>query len=219
MRGMNVRLKHPLVIFDFDGTLADSLSCLAGILNRLARQHHFREIREDEREQLRTLDTLQLIRALGIPMWKLPAILLQVRSLMAAEIRTVSLFSGVDPMLRQLVERGARLALVSSNSWANIKVVLGRELELLFTDIECEATLFGKRSKLRRVLRKAKQTADQTIYIGDELRDLQAAQAEKIAFGAVTWGHTPESQFQVHKPEMIFRSPQNMAAELSVKPG
>jgi phosphoglycolate phosphatase len=211
---MNVRSKYPLVIFDFDGTLADSLPCLAGILNRLARQHHFREIRDDEREQLRTLDTLQLIRALGMPLWKLPAILLQVRTLMAAEIRMISLFPGVAPMLMQLADCGARLALVSSNSWANIEVVLGPELAQLFTDIECEATLFGKRSKLRRVLRTAKLTADQAIYIGDELRDQRAAQAEKIAFGAVTWGHTPIEQFRSHQPAFLFQSREDLLSQL-----
>lgn len=208
---------YQLVIFDFDGTLADSLLCLANILNRFARKYGFREIQESDHDSLRTLNTRQLIRALEIPIWVLPTLLLQVRSQMALEIRSVGLFPGVAPMLAQLAESNLPLGLVSSNSWANISAVLGPDLARLFAHVECEASLFGKRSKLRRVLRSASVAPERAIYIGDELRDLKAAHAENIAFGGVIWGHSPAEQLESHRPEFIFHSREDVTAQLILR--
>ncbi|MFL6293325.1 MAG: hypothetical protein ACJ759_20725 [Thermoanaerobaculia bacterium] len=40
--------------------------------------------------------------------------------------------------------------------------------------------------------------------IGDEIRDLEAARAEGIAFGAVTWGYTHPEALRAHGPEEMF---------------
>jgi len=64
--------------------------------------------------------------------------------------------------------------------------------------------MFGKRSALRRVLRKNGVSHDEAIYIGDELRDLEAAHAERIAFGAVSWGYTNLDALKEHKPAATF---------------
>ena len=207
-------MKYPLVIFDFDGTLADSLPCFLGIMDRLSEQHGFRKIAVHDLEAMRRFDARQLFQHLGIPFWKLPGLTRQIRRLMAEHVDEVSLFPGIEDFLRRLLGQGVDLAIVSSNSWENIRRILGPENTLLFQHTECEASIFGKRPKLRRVLRKSGHTPDRAIYIGDEIRDLQAAHAEGLAFGAVTWGHTPADQFRSHGPQEVFETVEQMTAKL-----
>jgi len=207
-------MKYPLVIFDFDGTLADSLSCFLGIMSRLADEYGFRKLEGPEIEQLRAVDAKQLFKCLGIPFWKLPAITRRIRQLMAAEVDQVSLFPGIEEFLQRLTTRGFQLAIVSSNSWDNVRSILGPQSASLFQQAECEASIFGKRPKLRKVLRKSGLTPERAIYIGDEIRDMQAAHAERLAFGAVTWGHTPADLFLPHGPQEVFETVEMMTEKL-----
>ena len=46
--------------------------------------------------------------------------------------------------------------------------------------------------------------SDQAIYIGDQPTDLEAARAEGVAFGAVSWGYGHIESMSVHAPEAIF---------------
>lgn len=207
-------MKYPLAIFDFDGTLANSLPCSVEILKRLSDQHGFRRIEDHNLESLRTADIKQFLKYLGIPFWKLPQLVLQVRSAMSEVAHEIPLFPGIVEFLDETTSAGTELAIVSSNSWENVKTILGPENVSKFRFTECEASLFGKRPKLRKVLRQAGVTADQAIYIGDEVRDLQAAHAEGIAFGAVTWGHTPRDVFRPHYPREVFESVESMTNHL-----
>jgi phosphoglycolate phosphatase len=43
------------------------------------------------------------------------------------------------------------------------------------------------------------------MVIGDELRDLNAAKAARMAFGAVSWGLTRPEALEAGKPEAVFR--------------
>jgi len=77
-------------------------------------------------------------------------------------------------------------------------------LTSLFDHSAFNTSMFGKRSALRRVLRKNGVSHDEAIYIGDELRDLEAAHAERIAFGAVSWGYTNLDALKEHQPAATF---------------
>ncbi len=52
------------------------------ILNTVADKYGFRKIDASERDQLRHRDAAEILKFLGIPLWKLPAIMAHVRTLM-----------------------------------------------------------------------------------------------------------------------------------------
>ena len=66
-----------------------------------------------------------LIRELGVSPWKLPFITRHMHGLASRDIATISLFPGIRDMLCNLDEAGVTLAIVSSNSEANVRHVLG----------------------------------------------------------------------------------------------
>ena len=68
---------YRLVIFDFDGTLADSFPWFLGAVGRAAALYGVVAPPASELETWRTLDARTIIRRLGVPMWQVPAIVRQ----------------------------------------------------------------------------------------------------------------------------------------------
>jgi phosphoglycolate phosphatase len=199
-------MRYRIAIFDFDGTLADSFPWFLEIVNDVADRFGFRRIEEHEVDTLRGYDVRGMIRHLRTPAWKLPLIARHMRARMAADIDRITLFPGVGGLLRALHGHGVAIAIVTSNSEANVRRVLGAQNAALVRHYGCGASLLGKRSKLRRVLRASGIQAADAVKIGDEIRDLHAARAAGMAFYAVGWGYTHGHALAAHGPDAVFES-------------
>ena len=196
-------MRYSLIIFDLDGTLVDSFPFFMRNLNAVADRFGFRKVAAEEVEALRHGSTSEILKKLEIPRWKLPRVARHFRQLKAEQAQDIPLFPGVAEMLQLLSENGLRLALVSSDSEANARRKLG-PAAALFAHYDCTAALFGKPSRFRRVLRRARVDAAQAIAIGDETRDIEAARANAIACGAVTWGYAAEAALRARNPDLVF---------------
>ncbi len=207
-------MNYKLVIFDFDGTLADTLPWFAGLLNEIADRYGFKRVEPHEYDTLRGFTPKEISEYLGVPLWKAPLIGADLRRRMAHDIDRISLYPGMEQALRELWDGGATLAVVSSNAETNVRTVLGREIAALIDDYECGVSLFGKAPKLRKVIDHTGVGRDETIYIGDEIRDLEAARLAGIAFGAVTWGYNSASALEAHGPDVILAAVDELPGKL-----
>lgn len=198
--------RYRLVVFDFDGTLADSFPWFAGVINGVADRYGFARIAEHETETLRGMDARGIVRHLGIPAWKLPLITRHMHRLAARDIGGIRLFPGVPDLLADLDGAGLRLGIASSNREATIRRALGPAARY-FTHYACGASLFGKARRLRALIRDAGIAPSQALYIGDEIRDHQAATEAGCAFGAVIWGYTRADALAARTPEHLFADP------------
>lgn len=203
--------KYRLVIFDFDGTLADSFPWFMRVVNEAAARYRFKRIEEADLDTLRGYSARQMMKHLAVPSWKLPLIVRMMRKMKGDDVRQIPLFAGVDELLRSLADRGVELALVTSNSYDNAVRILGPENAARFRYFECGMSIFGKRAGFRRVLRRSGVPREQAICIGDEIRDLEAAHAEGIAFGAVSWGFTRADSLRAHVPAEVFATVEDIA--------
>ena len=207
-------VKYRLVIFDSDGTLADTLPWMRSIFNELAEEHGFRRVEPHEEQRFRNLEGRALLRELGLPLWKLPRVVAVMRKRMAAYDGALQPFPGVPAMLQRLAAGGIQMAVVSSNSAANVQRILGPENAKLIDHYFCGASMFGKAPKLRRALRITSVSPGQSIYVGDEIRDAQAARDLGMPFGAVAWGQHDEQTLRNHGPAEFFRCVEEIAERL-----
>lgn len=208
-----MRYRH--VIFDFDGTLADSFPWFSRVINDVADRYRFKRVEAHDMEALRSLPARDLMRHLGVARWKVPFIAHHMRKRKSRELDQTRLFDGVDRMLQRLSGADIALALVSSNSESNVRAILGADNASAIRYYECGASLLGKASRFRRVLRRSGTPAGNAICIGDEIRDLEAARDEGIAFGAVTWGYTAAEALVARAPAMVFRTVDEIADRLA----
>lgn len=208
-------MRYKLAIFDFDGTLADSFGWFCRAVTLAAERYRFRVARQEEVELLRGLDARGIAQHLAIPAWKMPLIARFMRQHMSRELEEIRLFPGVGQALRELRQGGVTLAIVTSNARPNVERVLGPDLSPLISHFGCGASLFGKRPKIRATLRRTGHRAAESIYVGDEIRDLHAARSEGLHFGAVSWGYTHLHGLSAHAPDAIFTSAEQLSAVLT----
>lgn len=207
-------MTYKLAIFDFDGTLADSSAWMLEAFNACADKFGFRKLSRAEIEDMRGLDNRAIIRELGVPMWKLPQIATHVRAL-AAEAEPPPLFEGVGEMLLALKAAGVKLGVVSSNSEFAIRRALGENLAAAIDHYACDASLFGKADKFKRLLAEAGVAAGEAIAVGDETRDIEAARKARISCAAVTWGYATERVLKEHAPDHVFTNVASLRSALT----
>ncbi len=198
--------KIDLAIFDFDGTLADSFPFFLTVFNRLAEQHGFDSIDLDKAGAFRGYGARQMMQHVGMPRWKLPLVARSFLALMKENSHRISMFDGVGDMLRHLHAHNVKLAVVTSNSHDNVASILGKENMALISHLETGASIFGKAPRIARVLERSDAAHERTIYIGDQVSDLEAARKAKIAFGAVSWGYATLESLLMHRPNLVFQS-------------
>lgn len=206
--------RYNLVIFDFDGTLADSFGWFIATINDVAMEMDFKPFDLAALDLLRDTSSQELLRRADIPLWKLPLVTRRMRTLMAQRIDEIALFPGVPQMFRDLTAAGVTLALVSSNSRANVQHVLGAELIGLIDYLSCGASLFGKKQKLTSVMNAARIASTQTLYVGDETRDADAAAAAGIDFIGVEWGYASAAALRACTTMPLLPSPAHLCGRL-----
>src|SRR5262245_18467392 len=118
-------MAYILVIFDLDGTLADSFSWFCTVLNVVAREYGFRQVANDEVEPLRRAGASEILLRLEVPRSKLPAIARRLRALKREQIDVISLFPDAPAMLHTLRDAGLEITLVSSDNEDNALRQLG----------------------------------------------------------------------------------------------
>ena len=203
---------YALAIFDFDGTLANSGDWFLSVANEVAQRFGFRTVVPGGVDILRGLTSREVIRHLGIPRWQLPAISRHVRALLAAQVDRIALFEGITPLLETLSAAGIRLAVVTSNSEANVRAILGPANTARIEMFECERiALFGKARRFRRVLRRSGLAPGEVISIGDETRDITAARKTGVTASAVLWGYANRTVLARLEPDALFEAPGDVA--------
>lgn len=203
-----------LLIFDFDGTLADTFDLFLDVFDEAAALYRFEPFDRNNLDYLRTLDARSILQYHRVPAWKLPVIAQTTRKLMERHVEAIRLFAGIESAIAKLHDRGATLALLSSNSRSNAIRVLGHETASRFDHLECGVSIFGKRAKLRNLLARSGFAAADSILIGDEIRDAQAAHRVGVTFGAVSWGYTAIETLLKTGAREYFSSPEELAFKL-----
>ncbi|MCE1254455.1 MAG: HAD hydrolase-like protein [Anaerolineae bacterium] len=205
---------YRLLMFDFDGTLADSFPWLTGVIHKISEKYQLSPLSVQQLEALRGADSRDIMAQLGVPFWKLPQMAAYARQLASEDIDQIHLFAGMDNLLQKLSERSFTLAVVSSNAQENIKRVLGPQNTALMAYFECGAPLSGKQAHIKRLLKQSGVPAAQAMLIGDEVRDVEAAHQAGVAAGAVSWGYNRRDLLAMHHPTAIFSSPEDLLAQI-----
>jgi phosphoglycolate phosphatase len=190
-------MSYRMVLWDFDGTLADTWACGLDVYKAIASRHGFHQVADAE--AARRMTTLQFLRHHGIPLLRLRRVIREWQIAMRGGMESVALFPGVVEALKALQERGCILGILSSNSCDNIRTCLrARGIEGLFEVIDAGRGLFGKARGIRRIVRRQGLSRGEVLYVGYETRDVEAAREADVDSAAVGWG--------LHPLEILARS-------------
>ncbi len=197
------------VIFDFDGTIADSFGLAVDIFHQAVdRENRFGR---KDLEELRALPARQVIKRVGVRWWQVPYLLTKGRKLMKIRISEVHPFAKVLPVLEALHKDNHDLMILTSNSPQNVeKFLRDHRLTGYFSHIYGNAGLFGKAVKLRKIVRDNHLHMSQCWYVGDEVRDITASHTAKMRCIAVSWGYNTAPVLKSAKPFRLIEQPKEL---------
>lgn len=203
-----------VVIFDFDGTLANSVSVAIRLYNDHAEHFGALPVSETELPELR-----QVVRDQGyakalklkrIRLSRLPAMVLTISKEMRAHMSEVKPYDGIIVALGELKAKGYRLGVLTSNQEHLVREFLETHSYPLFDFIVSEKTLFGKDKALKRIIKKFALDRRGVVYVGDETRDTVACKKAGIDVIAVAWGLAGPDGFTKAPPTLLINSPKEL---------
>jgi phosphoglycolate phosphatase len=187
------------LIFDFDGTIANSFEVAEQIFYELTGQEPVTD--KHFIAHLRRQPLLKAAKEMHISPAQLPRLLIKGRAIMRTRMNQVKAFPGIAPVLRDLHDSGNKLFIISSNSEPNVKVFL-EEHDLLdcFDKVYGGVGLFSKARVLKKVMKRNKMKSDESFYVGDEVRDINAAKHAGVRIVSVAWGYNDIEALKNEKP-------------------
>jgi len=195
------------LIFDFDGTIADTLAAIVRLANKYNETLGIPPLDLDEIEAMRGMSSREILKKHRIPLAKLPYLIIHYQKELGREIDKLGLFPGIREVLLELKALGVKLGILTSNSTENVeKFLQARELDV-FDFIHSEKNLFGKSRALRHVLKEEDVGKDDVIYVGDEARDIEACRKAHVPVIAVSWGFQRRDFLADQGPTYIVDSP------------
>ncbi|MDO3412217.1 HAD-IA family hydrolase [Saccharibacillus sp. CPCC 101409] len=202
------------VIFDFDGTIANSRPLMTELYNGLAEKHGYRPIKDSDSGPFSGQSVRKRCKALGIPLYKLPLLALQVIFTYKRHIKTLEVKDGVRELILELNGRGYTLSIISSNLEGNIRSFLEHNGIDQFTHIRSSRGLFGKHRAIHSFLKENKIAPREALYIGDELRDIEAGRKSGIRIVGAGWGYDSFELMKRSSPDFMAGRPREVFAAI-----
>jgi len=197
-----------IIIFDFDGTIADTHQISLAIANKMAEEFNYQPVNEDQLEDLKNLSSRDVVMRSGVSPLKIPFILRRFMQELSQHIHSLKPITGMPSCLKELKEEGYILGIISSNLKENVVSFLENNQLLDYFDfIFSGSTLFGKHRLINKAIKLQQVQPSQVIYVGDETRDINAAKKSKIRVIAVSWGFNSPSILQQYEPDFLVHSP------------
>jgi pyrophosphatase PpaX len=208
--------RWPVILFDLDGTLADSINLIV-----TSYQHAFQEVvgHEWDEAEIKSWIGTSLIdafrNALGKELGE-KAYASYTRFNEANTVRLLKGYEGVPQLLRDLTAAGLRTGVVTSKrrdpaEWAIRLCKL--DIPLLVGHEDVPAHKPDPRPLLRG-LELMGATAEDAVYVGDAAVDVVAARNAGLPAVAVTWGAGVRADIEATEPVALCDTADELRAVL-----
>ena len=197
------RAEYSIAIFDFDGTIVNGETALVETLNALALEFGYNPITLDQIPELKMMGAKNFIlKRLKIPIWRIPKLEKRGREEYNKRVAEMELFAGIKEVIVGLKQKSYKVGIISSNSALAILQLLethGINVDFVYSG----SSLFGKARVIKRMLKEKNINPTEVIYIGDEVRDVEACRKIGIDIIAVGWGFNAPEALQKAGAEVV----------------
>ena len=206
------------IIFDFDGTLADSWEVGIAAYRQLAGKYGYANLSCTELDKLKDMPIMERLKKIGLPYYRIPVVLRDIKKTYEEHQDSLHPFPGMRQTLLSLANRGFNLHVLSTNSRKIIATFLKAHNMDVFAGINSSPGIFGKHRSLVRILQKQAFRKEETLYVGDELRDIEACKIAGIKVLAVTWGYDSAALLEKGKPDYTADTPEEILEIVNCPP-
>lgn len=207
-------MKIKAILFDFDGTLADTLPIFIDGVNRLAPKYNYKIIKNIE--PFRKLGIKEFLQKwLQLNQIQLIFYIIKLKKISRQKLKKAKLFTGMAKIVKTL-GKDHHLGIISWNEKNVIKNVLNNHNINIFEPI-CGNTLIQKQKKIKKFLKKYNYKKNEVIYIGDGIGDIISAQKANINIISVARGFHHPDKLKSYKPTFSIDRPTQILD--IIKPG
>ena len=196
------------IIFDFDGTIADTLDSVVKIVNAHAEHFGYKKVTEEDIPYLQGKKPREILSYLGISIFKLPSWIKKIHSEINKEITNMTPTVNISPLLSELHhDEHFQIGILTSNTQENVKQFLDKNELDFFDFIRTGKSVFGKSHLINKIIKQRHVNKNDVFCVCDEVRDIEAARKSGIKSIAVTWGYNTKDALIKENPDFLVNSP------------
>ena len=197
-------IKH--VVFDFDGTIANTTPLVPEIINEVLQYFDKPVLTDNQLNYYMSVRLKAAVKDLGIKWRELPKYALTAQKMMSKKLNSVGLCENIKELLDHLAENYTT-NIISLNSKENIEqVIKNHEINTIEKVFSTKGKL-SKKKILKKYLKEFNIETHEMLYIGDELGDIEACRKNDIKVIAVTWGYDSREILSAGNPDYLVDSP------------
>jgi len=201
------------IIFDFDGTIADTLPFIYKKIQENIDKYQITSLEHQEViKQIRSKTTQELLKEFKISWLKIPfiySVTKKAQKELNGQLDKVKVFPGIKDVLVEL-KKDYQMGILSSNLKENIDKFLSLNKLEVFDFIYCESNFFGKDKALNNLVKKYSLLKENVYYIGDEVRDIKACKKAGIKIITVGWGFHNQKLLLKNHPDYFVGKPKEI---------
>jgi HAD superfamily hydrolase (TIGR01549 family) len=208
-----------LLIFDFDGVLADTRDDILRFAEIVcAELGHPRTATPEDLDALEPMSFDSLARQLGLPEHQVGSFTKRSFELFNARERPPEMVAGMSEVLARLSE-SCRLSIVTGNNSQTVRDFLDHHGLAGYFDVLLAADAPGSRAeKILHVVHRLGQPGDEVYMIGDAVSDILAARQASVRSVAASWGHQSQEKLEAARPDYVVRSPAQLLELFDARP-
>lgn len=201
-----------VILFDFDGTVANTFPLVRKILQDFSTKYGYKKFTDKESLAMRDYSIKEVFHHMHVSFYKLPFMAADIKKELNKSVNEIEPIKGVTDILSTLKKTNYTLGLVTSNNKNNVQAFLQKHKLELFDIIHTGTSAFGKAKVIQDLLNKYTIAKDQVIYIGDEIRDIEATKKVGIPIIAATWGYNSRKGLERYQPKFLIDNPHEILA-------
>jgi phosphoglycolate phosphatase len=200
------------IIFDFDGTIADTLDTVVKIVNDHSENFGYKKVTKQDIPYLQGKKPREILSHLEISIFKLPSWVKKIHSEINKEITNMTPTVNISPLLSELSDdKDIRLGILTSNTQENVQQFLEKNELDFFEFVRTGKSVFGKSHLINKIIKQQHLNQNDVFYVCDEIRDIEAARKSGIQSVAVTWGYNTKDALVKENPDFLVATPDELA--------
>jgi phosphoglycolate phosphatase len=200
-----------VVVFDFDGVLADTLDEMLLISKQVCESMGYPcEPSSADLNALNRMEFVELGKQLGIPEPRVDEFVERTFRLFSTRPAPPRIFPGMREVVLGLADK-TKIGILTGNTFQVVDRFLETNELSAAIDVVMSADAPGNRSmKLERIVSQLGQLQSKKYLVGDAVSDVRVAHESAVTSIAVTWGHQSETKLRGANPDYIVHTPHEL---------
>jgi len=195
------------IIFDFDGTVADTEEILFNGIKKIAQMYGLKDINLNDFKNKSAKQIIQ--KDYKIKFYQLRRFMKEVGKEINDRMLKARLFKGMKEVCEKLSKKYI-VGFVTSNKEERVKHILEnagiKKIDFVFSEKSC----LGKNKSIKKAIKKFRLKKEEVIYVGDEVRDIEAARKAGVKIIAVSYGFNTKEILIKNRPDFLAEKPEDI---------